>query len=285
MAHRPASWKLDLDDPRAPSQEEWDAMSPEERDYVVASLPSEFEATEAAPPEGDEHTEQVYGARTALKRHFRHQGRGVYIGTNLPVYYPGQTMFSPDVIAVLDVDPHPRSSWVVSREKKGLDFAMEVIVLGHRRKDLERNVRRYAELGIDEYFVFDRPRLRLFGYRLEDDSRCYEPVLAQHGKYHSRVLGLSLAIDGERLRFFVGDAALPFADEVIDKLEGWVGGLESRLADAEARAEEEAKRAEQQAERAKEEAERAKQEAERADAAEGRLRELLAELERLRRER
>jgi Uma2 family endonuclease len=255
------AWTVDPDDPRAPPQEVWDQMSEEQRRQVIDSLPSEFEPTEAAPPEGDEHTEQVFGARTALRRHFQRAGRGVYIGTNLPVYYPGEAMFSPDVIAVLDVDPHPRPSWIVSQEKRGLDLALEVIVLGHRRKDLERNVRRYAELGISEYFVFDRPRLRLFGYRLPTTAGSYEPVLAQHGKYRSDVLGLELAIDGERLRFFVGDAPLPVADELIEKLEQWVDGLESRLAEAERRAEEEARRA---------------------NAAEARLRQLEEELARLR---
>jgi hypothetical protein len=219
-------------------------------------------------------------------------GRSIYIGTNLPVYYPGRLMFSPDVMAVLDVATHPRPSWTVSKEGKGLDFALEVIVLGHRRKDTVRNVELYARLGISEYFVFDRPALRLQGFRLRAAGQAYEPIVPQHGYFASLVLALNLRVDGERLRFYAGDAELPGASELIDQLEGFVDGLEDRLLAAEGRAEEEARRAEEEARRAEEEARRAEEEARRAeeearraDSAEARLNEALAELARLKRER
>jgi Uma2 family endonuclease len=243
-------------------------MTDAQRRRIVDSLPSEFEPDEARPPEGDEHTEQVFGARTALRRFFGRTGRRVYVGTNLPVYYPGESMFSPDVIAVLDVDTHPRPSWIVSKEGKGLDLALEVIVLGHRRKDLERNVEYYAALGIREYFVFDRPRLELQGFRLRDGTSGYEPLVPQLGRFPSAVLGLDLKVEGERLRFFIGDAAVPGANDLIETLEGAMSALQQRLESAESRAEDEARRAED--------------EARRAEAAEARLKEALAELERLR---
>ena len=40
--------------PRAPTQEEWDAMSPEERERVVAALPGKVMDTEPLPLEPDE---------------------------------------------------------------------------------------------------------------------------------------------------------------------------------------------------------------------------------------
>lgn len=264
MSQRPDLWTVDPEDPRAPPSEVWEQMSEAERLRVVDSLPSEFPVDEARPPEGDEHTEQVYGTRTALRRFFGKTGRRVYVGTNLPVYYPGERMFSPDVIAVLDVENHPRSSWMVDKEGKGLDFALEVMVLGHRKKDLEHNVEYYARLGIAEYFVFDRPRLRLQAYQLRTPGQAYEPVLPQHGHYASRVLGLDLVIEQERLRFYAGDAKLPGADDLIEKLEGFVDELDERIAQAETRAEEEARRAE---------------------LAEARLQEALQEIDRLKRQR
>ena len=267
-------WLVDPEDPRAPPEEVWAAMSEEQRQAVVDSLPSEFPASEAAPPEGDLHTEAVYGARTALRRFFGKLGRSIYVGTNLPVYYPGRSMFSPDVIAVLDVPTHPRPSWIVSKEGKGLDFALEVIVLGHRRKDTARNLELYQKLGIGEYFIFDRPRLHLQGFRLRKGASQYEPIIPQHGQYASSVLGLTLSVNGERLRFSMGDAELPGADELIDRLEGFVDGLQERVAAAEARAEEEARRAE-------EEARRAEEQRRRGDEAEARLQAALAEIERL----
>jgi Uma2 family endonuclease len=270
MSQRPEPWVLDPDDPRAPAQEVWDQLSEVERQHVVDSLPSDFPASEAQPPEGDHHTEAVYGARTALRRFFGRTGRRIYVGTNLPIYYPGRSMFSPDVMAVLDAATHPRSSWIVSQEGKGLDFALEVIVLGHRRKDLERNIEAYAKLGIREYFVFDRPKLRLRGFRLREPAHVYEPIVPQRGQFASAVLELDLRVEGDRLRFYTADAALPGADDLINKLEGFVDDLEGRLAAAEQRAEEESKRAEE--------------ESKRAEAAETRLREALAELQRLKRD-
>src|SRR5262245_15313073 len=44
---------VDPEDPRAPPQDVWDAMSGEERIRVVEELPSEIES--AYPPEGDVH--------------------------------------------------------------------------------------------------------------------------------------------------------------------------------------------------------------------------------------
>lgn len=214
MSWRPDPWVIDPDDPRAPPQEVWDRMSEAQRQLVVDNLPSGFPPSEAHPPEGDQHTEVVYGARTALRRFFGKLGRSIYVGTNLPVYCPGRSMFSPDVMAVLDVSTEPRSSWIVSREGKGLDFALEVLVLGARRKDLKRNVEEYARLGIHEYFVFDRPKLQLSGHRLRACGQSYEPIVPQHGRYASEVLGLELLVDAERLRFYVADAELPAADDL-----------------------------------------------------------------------
>jgi Uma2 family endonuclease len=296
---RSEPWVVDEDDPRAPPEDIWQRLTEAQRQRIVDSLPSEFPPDQAHPPEGDQHTEAVYGARTALRRFFGKTGRSIYVGTNLPVYYPGRSMFSPDVIAVLDVATHARPSWVVSKEGKGLDFALEVMVLGHRRKDIERNVALYAALGIQEYFIFDRPKLRLQGFRLRNGAQIYEPLVPHHGHYASAVLGLGLLVEGERLRFYMGDAALPGADDLIDRLEGFVDNLEVRLAAAELRAEEEARRAEEEARRAEEEARRAEEGARRAEeearraeegarraqTAEARLAEALAEIERLKRER
>lgn len=235
-------------------------MSEPQRQLVVDSLPSDYPSTEAHPPEGDQHTEAVYEARSALRRFFGKLGRSIYVGTNLPVYYPARAMFSPDVMAVLDVSTEARSSWIVSKEGKGLDFALEVLVLGARRKDLKRNVEEYARLGIREYFVFDRPRLQLSGYRLREGGQSYQPIVPQHGRFASEVLGLELRIEAGRLRFYLADAELPAADDLIAKLEGSLDDLEERVRASEERAEEEARRAE---------------------VAEARLREALAELERL----
>jgi len=237
------AWKVDPDDPRAPPTEVWQALTAAQRDAIVQSLPSEW--SEALPPEGDRHWNPKVSARKTLERYFAKVGRSVYVGSELPIYYPGQPVFAPDVFAVLDVPRHDRDRWVVDAEGRGLDWILEIFLAGDRKKDHEGNVERYARLGVPEYFLFDRGRLRLWGFRLQSPSaRVYEPLIPQVGRFRSTTLGLELGLVDERLRFFAGDAELPDAEELIARLEGFVDRLERRAEDEARRAEDEARRRE-----------------------------------------
>jgi Uma2 family endonuclease len=275
---------LHPDDPRAPSQNEWEAMTPAERDRVVASLPTDM-PLDLHPPEGDEHRKPKEGARDALAEFFRRIGRKVYVSSELVTYYPGEPRFCPDILAVLDVDPHDRNSWIVSKEGKGLDLVIEIHVEGDQRKDLERNVVRYARLDIPEYFVFDRPGARVLGFRQAAPGAPYERLIPQAGRLPSRVLGLELTVENGKLRFYHGSAPLLFMDELVSRLNGMVAELVDARDAALRRAEDEARRAEDEARRAEDEARRAEDEARRARQLEAELEQLRAELERLRRER
>ncbi|HYO53757.1 Uma2 family endonuclease [Archangium sp.] len=261
-------YRIDPDDPRAPPQEVWERLTPEERARLVDGLPSEFPVSEASPPEGDPHFVAKVRTREVLGGFFSRAGRKVYLACELPVYYPGERMFAPDVIAIVGVETHERMRWVVSAEGKGLDLALEIHVAGERRKDLERNVERFARLGIREYFLFDRGRLRLTGWRLEEGRRGYRAILPQQGFFASEVLGLNLKVEGERLRFHHGGAPLLEADEMIAMLKRRAQESEAHhVEEVRLRAEEVRLRAEET--RRREEAER-------------RLAEALAELARLR---
>jgi hypothetical protein len=77
MSQRREPWVVDPDDPRAPPTEIWERLTEAQRQQVVESLPSEFAPNEAQPPEGDQHTEAVYGARTALRRFFGKLGHSI----------------------------------------------------------------------------------------------------------------------------------------------------------------------------------------------------------------
>ena len=262
----PSRWTIDPDDPRAPPTELWQRMSADERAAVVAELPSEFPPSEASPPEGDDHFDAFSGAREALRRWFSGRGRRIYIAGNLPIYYPGERMFSPDLIAVEGAEQRSRDSWIVDAEGgKGLDVAIEIVVRGDRKKDLERNVERYAALGIPEYYLFDRRRMTLAAWELSGDR--YQRRLPQSGRYSSQTLGLELWLDGERLRFSVGDALVPYADELIDRV--------TRLS---AEAHERVERLESEVAR---EQQRREEEQQRREEAEAELQRLRAELERL----
>jgi hypothetical protein len=149
--------------------------------------------------------------------------------------------FAPDLFVVLEAEPGERTTWVVNREGRTLDFVLEVHAQGD--KDLQRNVARFAELGIPEYVVYDAKRHTLTGYRLEQKGRPYLPVMQQGGRWRSEVLGLWLGVREGRLRFFDELHVIPFERELNVE-------LQKALADAAARAETEAARAETEAARA-----------------------------------
>ena len=249
-------------------------MTAAERQHVIDTLPNEVTDAELSPPEGDLHFHGKLGPLDALTTFFKRSGRAAYFACELPVYYPGARRFAPDLLGVLDVEDRTRGKWLVNAEGKGLDFVLEVHVAGDRQKDAERNVARYASLGIPDYFIYDRGRSQLIGYHLAGEARVYRRIIPQGGLYRSQALGLDLGIVDGRLRFFIAGAILPEAAEQIARLERMTAELELRR-------DEEAARARAETERASAEAERASAEAERADLAEQRLAELEAELARL----
>jgi hypothetical protein len=138
-------------------------------------------------------------------------------------------------------------------------------------EDLQDNVRWYAELRIPEYFVFDRRRLRIRGYRLPPRGNLYEPIVPQAGAYSSGVLGLELGLENERLRFFQGSAPLPEYEELIARLDGLLDQLLTRNEEENHRAAEAEQRWAEETERAEEAERRLMEELLRADEAEQRL--------------
>jgi Uma2 family endonuclease len=274
-------WNLDPDDPRAPTLEQWASLDPEERARICDALPSEL--PRQTLPEGDRHRVPKERALDALGEYFRRIRRRVYLSSELPVYYPGERLVAPDVIAVLDVEPHPRDRWVVAQEEKGIDLALEITLGGDRRKDLDENVSRYARLGIPEYFVLDARSARLHGYRLDAGGGRYRPIAPQYGRWASQVLGLDLALESGRVRFYHGSAPLLEAAELVGRLEAMMDEVTAhkeaaeREKEAAERSKEGAERSKEAAERSKEEAERGKEEAERSKEEAERRAERLAE--------
>jgi Uma2 family endonuclease len=234
--------------PMAPSVEEWEALSPAERAAVAAALPGEVTYDEMAMPEGERHFKAKTRALDALRSYFTRQQRRIYLAAEMPTYYPAEPRFAPDLFAVLDAEDVERDKWVVSAEGKGLDWVLEVHVGGDRKKDAERNVARYARLGIPEYFLYDRAQNLLAAYRLASpDARVYTAVLPNQGLYESRVLGLEVQVDKDRLRFYAGTALLLESDELIARLQA--------MCDDARRLREEERRLREEAEQRREEAE------------------------------
>jgi Uma2 family endonuclease len=235
--------------PTTPPADEWRAMTPAQRlDFQIKILDALSDPV-SLMSEGRPHKKAKTRAIDALSLHFKATGRVVYLAEEMAVLYPGEKPFSPDILAVLDVEEpedDERMSWVVVDEGKGLDLVIEVLHKGDRNKDLVENVERYARLGIPEYFVYDRSLQRIHGYRLvEPGAARYQRIVPQLGHYHSNVLGLDLAIIGDALRFLVGEAELPGSSDLIDRLQGMVESVESKAEQAQAQAEQAQAQAEQ----------------------------------------
>ncbi len=222
--------------PQAPTQEEWERMGPEEQARVVEALPGEVTYEEMAMPEGDRHSRAKIRVKDALEGYFRQQRRKVYVGTELPVYYPAARRFAPDLLVVLEAENHERDKWMVSYEGKGLDWVMEVHVGGDRKKDAEFNVERYARLGIPEYFIYDRSREELLVYRLPaPTARKYERQQPRQGRYESRVLGLEFEVVDGTLRLWAGSELLLESAELLEQMRKKLEEVQRRAEAAERR--------------------------------------------------
>lgn len=227
--------------PVTPTVEVWRRMTPTEKlDFQLQAIDA-LNATADLMGEGRPHKNAKTRTMDALSLHFKATGRTVYLGEEMVVLYPGVETFSPDILAVLDVEEpedDERMSWVVADEGKGLDLVIEVLYKGKRDKDLVTNVERYAQLGIPEYFLYDRLKHKLHAYRLPSSgTRRYERVMPQFGRYHSRVLGLDMQVVGTELRFLAGEAELPGSAKLIGRLQNMMLSVSTKLEQAEARAE------------------------------------------------
>jgi Uma2 family endonuclease len=227
------------------------------------------------------HAQVLEDLRFALVR--RYDGvPDVYAWGNLFLYYregDPKACVAPDVFVIPGVgkrEDNPRRTYRVWEEGGRVpSLVIEVTSLSTRDEDMEKK-KRYAQLGVEEYFLFDpfgeylRPRLQ--GFRLENGR--YQPLPQRvDGSLESRTTGLILKPEGPRLRLWDRESGeLLLTAKEAD---------EARLA-AEERARQEAQARQAAEERAREAEALARQEAEARQAAEERLRSLEEELNRLR---
>lgn len=173
--------------------------------------------------ESDLHREIMVAIIHLLQRHF--SGRQVYVSGNLLLYYqqgnPRQVV-APDCFVVWGVEPRRRRVYKLWEEGETPRVVFEITSKSTRREDFGPKMRLYAQLGVEEYFVYDPTSDYLLpplaGYRLAGDA--YEPMQPQNQEvqlgdvtfaagvgeppeYVSRALGLRLVLDEEgRLLFF-----------------------------------------------------------------------------------
>ncbi|MCM1984600.1 Uma2 family endonuclease [Lyngbya confervoides] len=146
---------------------------------------------------------------------------------------------APDVMVIFGVDPGGRDSYKVWEEGEIPSVVFEMTSKGTQQEDQVYKFRLYAQLGVQEYWLFD-PKGEwlpspLMGYQLSQEDYIQIPELC------SQVLGLQLAVEGKLIGFTEMSTGrrLPMPAE-----------LSQALAQERERAEQEAQRAEQEAQRA-----------------------------------
>lgn len=172
--------------------------------------------------ESDLHRERMSALIHLLQRHYA--GQEVYVSGNLLVYYeegnPRKSV-APDCFVVWGVPSHFRRVYKVWEEKPP-QVIFEVSSKSTQREDIGAKMRLYAQLGIEEYYIYDPtaeyldPPLAAFrlageGYvpvaPLNDEVRLGElafvPGAGESPEFDSPLLGLRISLDDEnRLVFY-----------------------------------------------------------------------------------
>jgi len=225
--------------PVTPSLEAWRAMTVEARERFVIEVNTILSNPPHFMGESVPHLRAKRRATDRLRKHFDAIGRVIYLGEKLGVKYPDEPAFTPDIFVVRDVaesEEDNRDAWIVADEGRGIDLTIEIVFEGDRKKDLVHNVERYARLGIPEYFVYDRKKQDLFGYRLPSpEARRYQRIIPQGGRHASAVLGLDLALLNDKLEFFYGMSQVFGSDDLIAHLQSMLDSLDAKAVKAEAK--------------------------------------------------
>lgn len=169
--------------------------------------PIEYPASDGEPmAETDIHRDEMADAIDTLKDRYA-DADDVYVAGNLFIYYEEgnpAARFAPDVFVVRGVPKKKRRVYKLWEEHLPPAFVLEVTSRGTRLEDKGLKKELCAELGVEEYFLFDpegetlKPPLQ--GHRLVEGR--YEIILPalDDGSVYSDVLGLRLKSEEGRLR-------------------------------------------------------------------------------------
>jgi Uma2 family endonuclease len=154
--------------------------------------------------ESDVHLDVIMHLVQALRDHYAADSQ-VYVAGNLLLYLERGTRKSvvPDVFVVQGVPKHRRGKYLLWEEGQAPCFVLEATSKTTKDEDQKDKKARYAQLGVEEYFLFDpegeylRPRFQ--GLRLRGGE--YQPTpVSVDGSLTSRTLGVVFVPDGVSLR-------------------------------------------------------------------------------------
>ncbi len=155
--------------------------------------------------ETDDHRQEMLDVIDTLADFFRADPE-VYVAGNLLLYYeegnPSASV-APDVFVVKGVLKRQRRTYKLWEEGRPPTVVLEITSRSTRLEDLGNKRALYAMLGVSEYFLYDplaeylEPPLQ--GFLLVNGE--YERIGPDaDGSLFSRVLGLKLQIENDRLR-------------------------------------------------------------------------------------
>ena len=232
--------------------------------------------------EADRHRKDMTYLVDALGYHFRDRP-DVYVTGDLFLYYEEgnpAACVAPDLFVVVGVAPGDRKTYRLWEEGRVPLMVVEVTSKSTRHQDQEKKSL-YARLGVREYFLFDpegdylQPSLQ--GFRLR--GRRYRPLRpAVDGSLQSRALGITLAVEGNRLRMFESATGVPLLR--LDEAHARAQAAENEAVLQAARAVQQAAKAAQEATARRAAEQRAAEEAAPRRAAEDRAAQLEEELAR-----
>jgi Uma2 family endonuclease len=159
-------------------------------------------------PLGETDTHRNWIIRLIDMLSYRYRRQRVYVSGDLLVYHiQGRpTKFIvPDVFVVKDCEPGERRVFLIWEEQRFPNTVFEITSRKTKRTDRKVKPKRYAELRVPEYFLYDptgdylKPQLQ--GFRLVGDDYCpIEPDAT--GALVSEELNLLLRLEDGRLCLF-----------------------------------------------------------------------------------
>ncbi len=168
--------------------------------------------------ESTQHYQQLALLVSHLEWHWRNQ-TDFFIGANLTVYYNHQQLRQrqfrgPDFFLVREVDPRPRTSWVVWEEGgRYPDLIIELLSDSTAQVDRTEKKRLYQTIfHTPEYFWFSPITGEFAGFRLT--GHWYEAIpMDERGLRWSEELRLYLGVVDKQLRYFEADGTLVLGPE------------------------------------------------------------------------
>lgn len=158
--------------------------------------------------ETERHFMRLVGAAYGIRKHVAARD-DVYVGSNMLVYdEPGNPRrhLSPDIFVAFGVRRGERDLFKIWEEKPPA-FVLEITSASTRREDERTKRQRYAQWGVDEYFLYDprgewlKPPLQGFELRGKRYRKMREVTLPNGERgLGSESLGLGLWLKGSELR-------------------------------------------------------------------------------------